>query len=110
MAKRKSQVIWLGFAHVKSMGLGKKVGNLEGAQTYIATRADSAEEFKHKVIAIFRQNKFQLIALDAIENEFDVPKDESDPIAAEKIELFKRLTKGNFFAWGNFYPYGEKEQ
>lgn len=110
MAKRKSQVIWIGLAHVKGLGASNKVGNLQGAQVYIAVRADNAEEFEHKAIAIFRQNRFQLLGLEAIENEFDVPKDENDPVAAEKIELFKRLTQGNFFAWGRFYPYGEKDK
>lgn len=104
------RLIWIGLAHVKNMGLGNQIGNAEGAQVYIAIRADSAEEFEHKAIALFRQNKFQVLSMEQIENERDVPKDESDPIAAEKIALFKRFMKRNtVFAWGNFYPYGEKE-
>lgn len=108
MAKKKSQVIWLGLAHVKNMGAGMSIANGDGAQALIAIRADSAEEFENKAIAVFRQNKMQVFSIDKIENEFDVPKDESDPVAAEKIELFKRLCVGHKFAIGKFYPYGEK--
>ena len=105
MAKKKSQVIWLGLAHVKNLGPGASVANGDGAQVYIAIRADSGEEFEHKAIAVFRQNRFQVLSVDKIENEFDVPKDETDPVAAEKIELFKRLCQGHKFAMGKFYPY-----
>ncbi|WP_052596397.1 hypothetical protein [Aureispira sp. CCB-QB1] len=107
MAK-KDQDIWIGLAHVKNMGVNRSVGNGDGAQTYIAIRANDAEEFEAKVIAIFRQNNFQVLSLDNVEIEYDVPKDESDPVAAEKIALFKRLATGALFAWGSFYPYGEK--
>lgn len=108
MAK-KSQVIWLGFAHVKNMGAGPLVANGDGAQLFIAVRADSAEEFESRAIAIFRQNRFQVMGIEHIENEFNVPKDETNPLAAEKIELFKRLTQGHRFALGKFYAYGEKQ-
>lgn len=106
---RKSQVIWLGFAHIKNMGAGPLIANGDGAQVFIAIRAESAEEFESRAIAIFRQNRFQVFGIDYIENEFDVPKDESNPLVAEKIELFRRLTQGHKFAMGSFYAYGEKE-
>lgn len=104
----KDQDIWVGLAHVKNMGMNRSAVNRDGAETYIAVRASNADEYRAKVVAIFHQNKFQLLSLDKIEVEYDVPKDESDPVAAEKIELFKRLAKGALFAWGNFYPYEEK--
>jgi|VirMetMinimDraft_7_1064189.scaffolds.fasta_scaffold20907_4 hypothetical protein len=106
--KTKDQDIWVGLAHVKNMGINRSAVNRDGAETYIAVRASSADEFRAKVVAIFRQNRFQLLSLDNIEVEYDVPKDESDPVAVEKIELFKRLAKGALFVWGNFYPYEEK--
>lgn len=109
MAKKKDQDIWVGVAHVKNMGRTRNVANGNGAETYIAIRANDAEEFKAKAIAIFRQNQFQVLGIDKIEVEYDVPKDESDPVAAEKIALFKKLATGALFAWGSFYPYGEKE-
>lgn len=109
MAK-KSQVIWLGFAHIKNMGAGPAVANGDGAQVYIAIRAESAEEFENRAIAIFRQNRFQVFGIERIENEFDVPKDETDPIAASKVALFKRLGMGHKFAMGPFYAYGEYDE
>lgn len=109
MAKRKDQDIWVGLAHVKNMGMTRDVANGDGAETYIAIRANDGVEFEAKVVAIFRQNNFQVLSLNNIEVEYDVPKDESDPVAAEKIALFKRLAKGALFAWGSFYPYEEEE-
>lgn len=104
------QVIWVGLAHVKNMGIvNRPIASGAGAQVHIAIRADSGEEFKHKAIAIFRKNRFQVIDLDRIESEFDIPKDTDDPIANEKIGLFESLTQGGLAAWGNFYPYGELE-
>jgi len=108
MAK-KDQDIWIGLAHVKNMGANRSVASGGGAETYIAVRANNVEEFEAKVVAIFRQNNFQVLALNNVEVEYDVPKDENDPVAAEKIELFKRLANGALFVWGSFYPYGEKE-
>ena len=105
----KDQDIWVGRAHVKNMGVDRSVANGDGAETYIAIRANSAEEFEAKAVAVFRQNNFQVLSLNNIEVEYDVPKEESDSVAAEKIELFKRLGRRTLFAWGNFYPYGEKE-
>jgi hypothetical protein len=102
-----SQIIWIGIAHVKKVGKASKVGNFEGAEIYIAIRADSEEEYRHKVIAVFGMNKFQVISLNYVENEFDVPKDPEDPQASEKIELFQKLARGKLFAWGNFYPFGD---
>ena len=106
---RKSQVIWYGIAHVKKVGFSaKKVGNALGAETYIAIRAENAEEFRHKAIAVLRQNMFQLLSLNHVATQFDIPKDEENPKAEEIISLFKRLTHpGKTFAWGNFYPHGE---
>lgn len=106
--KRKDQDIWVGRAHVKNMGVNINVANGDGAETYIAIRSNNAQEFEAKVVAIFRQNNFQVLSLNNIEVEYDVPKDESDPVAAEKIALFKRLAKGALFAWGSFYPYEEE--
>lgn len=108
--KKKDQDIWVGLAHVKSMGANIKIANGNGAETYIAIRANTAGEFEAKVVAIFRQNNFQVLSVNKIEVEYDVPKDESDPVAAEKIALFKRLAKGALFAWGSFYPYEEEEE
>ena len=102
-----SQIIWIGIAHVKTVGRAAKAGSFDGSEVYIAIRADSEEEYKHKVIAIFGLNKFQVLSLNHIENEFDIPKDLENPQSAEKIELFQRLAKGKLFSWGNFYPYGE---
>jgi hypothetical protein len=109
---KNNQAIWVGFAHVKRVGMGKRLGNAEGAQVYIAIRANNADEFKHKVIGVFRQNRMQMFSLEDIESEFDIPKDEENPHPAtvEKIDLFIRLSKGNVFAWGAFYPYGEYER
>lgn len=110
MAKnKKDQDIWIGLAHVKNMGRTRNIANGDGAQTYIAIRGNSAAEFEAKAIAVFRQNNFQVLSIDNIEIEYDVPKDETDPVAAEKIALFKKLASGALFAWGSFYPYGEKE-
>jgi hypothetical protein len=108
--KKKDQDIWVGLAHVKNMGVNINVANGDGAETYIATRANDTEEYEAKVVAIFRQNGLQVLSLNNIEVEYDVPKDETDPVAAEKIDLFKRLGKGALFAWGNFYPYGEEKE
>ena len=108
--RRQEQDIWVGFAHVKNMGVNRSVANGDGAETYIAIRASSADEFKAKAIAIFRQNRFQLLNIDNVEVEYDVPKDENDPVAAEKIALFERLAKGSLFAWGSFYPYEEQDE
>lgn len=107
MAKRKSQIIWVAKAHVKSIRGGMAVGNAMGAEVYIAIRADNAEEFEHRARAVFQKNRLQVISINEIENEFDVPKEvENDPVAAEKVELFKRLCMvGVRFAWGKFYPY-----
>jgi len=105
----KDQDIWVGRAHVKNQGVNRSVATGDGAETYIAIRANSADEFEAKVVAIFRQNKFQVLGLSEVEVEYDVPKDENDPVAVEKIELFKRLAGRVLFAWGNFYPYEEKE-
>jgi len=105
----KDQDIWVGRAHVKNQGVNRSVANGGGAETYIAIRANSAEEFEAKAVAIFRQNSFQVLELRDIEVEYDVPKDENDPVAAEKIELFKRLAGRVLFAWGSFYPYEGKE-
>ena len=106
----KSQVIWLGFAHVKRMGPGKPIGNTMGAEVYIAIRADGAEEFRHKAIAAFRQNGMQMVSIEDIETEFDVPKEDEHPNAIEKKELFVRLSQGRIFAFGPFYPYGTYER
>ena len=104
---RGSQIIWIGIAHIKSKGPKAMVGGVNGAEAYIAIRADKEDEFVSKVTAVFGQNSFQVLGLRSIENEFDVPKDLENPQAAEKIELFKRLASGRVFAWGNFYPHGE---
>lgn len=107
---RKKQAIWVGLAHVKTMGAKLPVANGAGAQVYIAIWADSAEEFEHKAIAIFRRNRFQVMAVEHIENHYDVPQDTEDPIANEKIELFDKLAQEKgLAAWGKFYPYGELE-
>ncbi|MCH2022110.1 MAG: hypothetical protein MK207_06470 [Saprospiraceae bacterium] len=108
MAK-KSQIIWYGIAHVKKVGFSaQKIGNAMGAETYIAIRADNAEVFRYKAIAVMRQNRFQLLSLDHIRTEFDVPKDGDNPLVEEIISLFKKLSQGGkSFAWGNFYPHGE---
>ena len=67
-----------------------------------------AEEFRHKAIAVLRQNMFQLLSIDHIANEFDLPKDEENPKVEEIISLFKRLSeRGRAYVWGNFYPHGE---
>ena len=95
---RVSQVIWIGIAHVKSKGGTSRVGGVNGAEVYIAIRADKEDEFVSKVHAVFGQNGFQVIEIRNIENEFDVPKDMNNPQAAEKIELFKRLVTGRIFA------------
>ncbi len=102
-----NQIIWIGIAHIKSKGPKSMVGGVNGAETYIAIRAEKEDEFVSKVNAVFGQNSFQVLNLRNIENEFDVPKDMEDLKAAEKIEIFKRLASGKVFAWGNFYPYGE---
>ena len=101
----KDQDIWEGKAHVKNKGINRSIASGDGAETYIAIRASSADEFEAKSVAIFRQNKFQVLSFSEVEVEYDVPKDESDPVAAEKIALFKRLTGRVMFAWGAFYPY-----
>lgn len=106
---RKDQDIWIGLAHVKNMGVNRSVASGDGAETYIAIRANSADEFEAKVVAIFRQNNFQVQGIKNIEVEYDVPKDETDPVAAEKIELFKRLANNALFAWGSFYPYEQEK-
>ena len=108
--QRIDQDIWVGLAHVKNIGVNRDVANGDGAETYIAIRANNAEEYEAKIIAIFRRNNFQVLSVSNIEVEYDVPKDETDPVAAEKIALFKRLAKGALFAWGSFYPYEEKEE
>jgi hypothetical protein len=107
---RNDQDIWIGLAHVKNMGINRSIANGDGAETYIAIRANSADEFEAKAVAIFRKNNFQVLNIKNIEVEYDVPKDETDPVAAEKIELFKRLANRALFAWGSFYPYGEEKE
>jgi hypothetical protein len=110
MSYADKQVIWVGLAHVKNMGgVNRPIASGMGAEVFIAIRADSGEEFEHKAIAIFRKNRFQMIAMRNIEKEFDVPKDTEDKIANEKLELFKTLAGGARAAWGNFYPFGELE-
>ncbi len=102
------QMIWVGLAHVKNMGgVNRPIGNAQGAQVHLAIRADSGEEYRHKAIAIFRKNRFQVIDIERIEKELDVPKDTEDPIANEKLDLFKKMMNGGLAVFGNFYPYGE---
>lgn len=105
----RSQVIWLGVAHVKAIGNQKRVGNPTGAEVLIAIRAENAQEFYFKSKAVFTQNRFQMLDLSQIENEFDVPKDIESEAIKEKIMLFEKLTKGSFFALGQFYPFGEHD-
>jgi hypothetical protein len=107
--RKQEQDIWIGLAHVKNVGINRSVANGDGAETYIAIRASSADEFRAKAVAIFRQNRFQLLSLNNVEVEYDIPKEENDPVAAEKIALFERLARGALFTWGNFYPFEEKE-
>lgn len=107
---RIKQPIWIGLAHVKTMGSRYAVANGAGAQVYIAIWANTADEFEAKAVAIFRRNNLQVLGIDHIETHEDVPHGTEDPIANEKIALFEQLSRERKMAlWGKFYPYGELE-
>lgn len=108
-----SQTIWVANAHVRDAGSGVPVAKGAGARVTIAMRAANGEDFEIMTRALLRQKRFHVVSIDKIESEHDVPKDESDPVAAAKIDLFKRLAKirssPGVYVWTKFRPYDPEE-